>query len=240
MSDEGFHGGDLMVLNLETGQARNLSPGRKASPNWMAWRSATSLIFTEYAGGGSAIAAADLGTGAIERLWQGEEAIRSGGYGSNFALAADGRMSAAVRESFDTPPELWAGPVGRWQRVTHGNEGLKPLWGRAESLTWTLEGHTVQGWLIHPSEERPGRKYPMVVEIHGGPSGLVTPEWDASLPEALSTDGYFVLMPNPRGSYGQGEAFTQANIKDFGGGDLRDILAGVDKVLATCPVDSKR
>jgi dipeptidyl aminopeptidase/acylaminoacyl peptidase len=47
--------------------------------------------------------------------------------------------------------------------------------------------------------------------------------------------GYFVLMPNPRGSYGQGEAFTQANRKDFGYGDLRDILAGVDTVLATIP-----
>ena len=62
----------------------------------------------------------------------------------------------------------------------------------------------------------------------------------ASAPAAFSALGYFVLMPNPRGSYGQGEAFTQANRKDFGYGDLRDILAGVDTVLAKYPVDPNR
>jgi dipeptidyl aminopeptidase/acylaminoacyl peptidase len=79
-----------------------------------------------------------------------------------------------------------------------------------------------------------------VVDIHGGPSGSHIAQWDPSNTGLLSQAGYFVLLPNPRGSYGQGEAFTQANIKDFGGGDLRDILAGVDKVLAGYPVDARR
>ena len=57
---------------------------------------------------------------------------------------------------------------------------------------------------------------------------------------AFSALGYFVLQPNPRGSFGQGEEFTQANRKDFGYGDLRDILAGVDAVLAKYPVDPDR
>jgi dipeptidyl aminopeptidase/acylaminoacyl peptidase len=52
--------------------------------------------------------------------------------------------------------------------------------------------------------------------------------------------GYFVFMPNPRGSYGGGAAFTKANVKDFGGGDLRDVLAGVDAVVRQAPVDEKR
>ena len=56
----------------------------------------------------------------------------------------------------------------------------------------------------------------------------------------LSALGYFVFFPNPRGSYGQGEAFTRANVKDFGYGDLRDILAGVDAVLKSAPVDPNR
>jgi dipeptidyl aminopeptidase/acylaminoacyl peptidase len=56
----------------------------------------------------------------------------------------------------------------------------------------------------------------------------------------LAGMGYFVFFPNPRGSYGQGEAFTRANVKDFGGGDLRDILAGVDAVTAKVPVDTDR
>ena len=56
----------------------------------------------------------------------------------------------------------------------------------------------------------------------------------------FSALGYFVFMPNPRGSYGQGEKFTQANVKDFGYGDLRDILAGMDAVEARLPIDKNR
>jgi dipeptidyl aminopeptidase/acylaminoacyl peptidase len=59
-------------------------------------------------------------------------------------------------------------------------------------------------------------------------------------PPVLSALGYFILQPNPRGSFGQGEAFTQANRKDFGYGDLRDIMAGVDKVLAGYSIDPGR
>ncbi|MBV9697764.1 MAG: S9 family peptidase, partial [Gammaproteobacteria bacterium] len=56
----------------------------------------------------------------------------------------------------------------------------------------------------------------------------------------LANQGYFVLKPNPRGSYGQGEAFTRANVRDFGYGDLRDILGGLDTVLAQVPIDARR
>ena len=86
----------------------------------------------------------------------------------------------------------------------------------------------------------------MVVLIHGGPSGVTTSEWPASagmsraIIAALSARGYYVLLPNPRGSYGQGEEFTRANVKDFGGGDLRDILAGVDVATKKYPIDPAR
>jgi dipeptidyl aminopeptidase/acylaminoacyl peptidase len=100
----------------------------------------------------------------------------------------------------------------------------------------------VQGWLIRPAKEVPGRTYPMVVEVHGGPAYAFGPVWRSpgSLTTALSRAGYFVLLPNPRGSFGQGEKFTRANVKDFGYGDLRDILAGVDAVVQRFPVDSQR
>ena len=81
----------------------------------------------------------------------------------------------------------------------------------------------------------------MTMALHGGPASAVTARWGGRggiSAQAFSAMGYFVLQPNPRGSYGQGEAFTQANRKDFGYGDLRDILAGVDAVLAKYPVDS--
>jgi len=239
MSDEGVHGGDLMVVPVAGGRPRNLTPGRAATPDGLTWASPTRLTFTEAVGGGSAIAEADLTTGAVTRLWEGEEWAALGGSDANLSLAGQG-LGALVRQGFATPPEVWTGPVGRWQPVTRANLGVKASWGPAESLTWTCEGHPVQGWLIHPAGEEPGRRYPMVVDVHGGPSSLVAPDWDPANCGLLPSAGYFLLLPNPRGSYGQGEAFTQANIRDFGGGDLRDLLAGVDHVLATRPVDPHR
>ena len=73
----------------------------------------------------------------------------------------------------------------------------------------------------------PGKKYPLVVNVHGGPSSACAPHWDAKTMGPESAMGYFAFCPNPRGSYGQGETFTQGNVKDFGGGDFRDIMAGL-------------
>jgi dipeptidyl aminopeptidase/acylaminoacyl peptidase len=64
--------------------------------------------------------------------------------------------------------------------------------------------------------------------------------WDERFTGSISAMGYFVLCPNPRGSYGQGELFTQGNVKDFGGGDYRDIMAGVDAISKQYPIDTKR
>jgi dipeptidyl aminopeptidase/acylaminoacyl peptidase len=136
--------------------------------------------------------------------------------------------------------------LGGWRQLTKNNQGLTPWWGKAENLEWTNEGFRIQGWLIPPGKVEPDKKYPMVVLIHGGPSSGTTPEWPASsgmsraIVAALSSQGYYVLLPNPRGSYGQGEDFTRANVKDFGGGDLRDILAGVDAAVAKYPIDPAR
>ena len=71
------------------------------------------------------------------------------------------------------------------------------------------------------------------MSAHGGPAAQRSPTWPdySGNLTIMAAMGYFVFFPNPRGSYGQGEAFTAANVKDFGYGDLRDILSGVDHVL---------
>jgi dipeptidyl aminopeptidase/acylaminoacyl peptidase len=100
----------------------------------------------------------------------------------------------------------------------------------------------VQGWLLYPKDYDPSKHYPLVVVVHGGPGASVQPAWPGPFfnTDELSAHGYFVLYPNPRGSFGQGEKFTQANVKDFGYGDFRDILAGVDEVVKTLPIDNNR
>ena len=100
----------------------------------------------------------------------------------------------------------------------------------------------MQGWLLYPDEYDPGKRYPMLVAVHGGPAWIARPEWrSADFDTTLfTTFGYFVFYPNARGSYGQGEKFTQANRRDWGFGDLHDMLAGIDAVVRSYPVDSNR
>jgi len=147
-----------------------------------------------------------------------------------------------IRHSLAHPPEVWAGAIGEWKQITSRNAGLKPAWGEARSIHWQNDGFNLQGWLLYPANFDPAKKYPMVVQVHGGPSAMAHSSWPGShsFGVALSAAGYFVFMPNPRGSFGQGEAFTRANVKDFGYGDFRDILTGVDQALKEAPIDEHR
>jgi len=245
MSDAGSTGGDIWSVPAAGGAARNLTPGRNGSPAWLQWQASGKLLFTESLNGGSAVAELDPATGQAKTLWQGDEETDTGSDGEmlSLSLATDGVTSAAIRSSFAQPPEVWLGPIGRWQPVTSANQQLKPLWGRAEKITWPSDNYTVQGWLLYPRDFDPAKRYPLVVTVHGGPSSQATMRWPGSwsgLTAPLAAEGYFVFVANPRGSYGQGEAFTAANARDFGRGDLRDILGGLDRVLKTQPVDEKR
>lgn len=246
MSDEGFHGGDLFTISA-TGQGlTNRTPKRKSSVSGFFWQTSERILLTEYVGGGSAISELNLADNEVRTLWQASEGFHAFGNFPDFALARDGKAAALVRSTYDTPPEVWAGPIGQWHQLTRNNADLKPTWSKAENLEWTNEGKEMQGWLLPPAKVEPNKKYPLVVLIHGGPAGVSTPDWPAgfgmsrAIIAALSTHGYYVFLPNPRGSYGQGEDFTRANVKDFGGGDVRDILTGIDAALTKYPVDSRR
>jgi dipeptidyl aminopeptidase/acylaminoacyl peptidase len=248
MSDEDLVGGDLFTVPIAGGPARNVTPGRAASATWLAWLPDGRLLWSEIADGHAALARMNPAGGAVESLWSGDEAlVADEDTDLSLSLSRDGTSSAAVRSSFSQAPEVWVGPLGSWRQVTHEidqNGSRTPQWGRAESVHWTSDGRSVQGWLFHPREETAGKTYPLVVWVHGGPSAAATPRWPTEWTYArampLSDHGYFVLYPNPRGSYGQGEDFTRANVRDFGGGDLRDILAGVDAVAKSRPVDPGR
>jgi len=243
MSDEGSTGGDIFLIPASGGPARNLTPGMASSASNITWpKSAKRLYFTEHYDGGSAVSQLDPATGQTERLWQGDESINPPFDDSGVSMTADGKSSVVIRHSWQKPPEIWAGPVGEWKQVTQENRQRKPLWGEAKSLHWSSDGFRVQGWLLYPNNFDPGQKYPLVVAVHGGPASSLKPSWPRPgyNPALLSQQGYFVLMPNPRGSYGQGEKFAMANVRDFGGGDLKDILAGVDEAVRTAPIDPQR
>jgi dipeptidyl aminopeptidase/acylaminoacyl peptidase len=239
MSDEGSHGGDIFLVSAQTGEVRNVTPGRRSTPTWLTWIADTGrLLFTEIVEGRSAIASLDPVTGQSETLYAADETLSARGGGLGLSIASDGKTIAAERQSFARAEDVVAGPIGAWEDLTHTGSAAKPWWGRAESLRWTSDGRKIQGWLVYPRDFDPGRKYPMVVSVHGGPASAVTPGFKESA--LFGREGYFVFLPNPRGSFGQGAAFTRANVKDFGHGDLRDILAGIDEAAKAAPIDKDR
>ena len=244
MSDEGFHGGDLFTISTDSRDLTNRTRDRKSSVSSLFWLTPDRILFTEIVGGGGAISELTPVNNSVRTIWKGPEALHAFGNFPDFAVSKDGNFGVAERSTFETPPEIWVGPIGEWRQLTNNNSPLSAAWGKAENLEWANEGFNIQGWLLSPAKIESGKKYPMVVLIHGGPSSAATPDWPAgfgmsrAIIAALSSRGYYVLMPNPRGSYGQGEGFTRANVKDFGGGDLRDILAGVDAATKKYPIDS--
>jgi len=169
-------------------------------------------------------------------LWQGNETLSA--HGGGVSLGCPSAMTASVHQSFTTPPAIEAGPLGRWRDITHANAGLAmPL--TARSVSWKSESFDVQGWLLLPRDA--AGKLPLITIIHGGPAAATVPHFfGPGTDRALLEQGYALFLPNPRGSFGEGEAFTAANVRDLGYGDLRDILAGIDAVERQAPIDPNR
>jgi dipeptidyl aminopeptidase/acylaminoacyl peptidase len=243
MSDQGSTGGNIWVIPSTGGEPKDLTPNRTSSPAFFGWINDKTLGISEHLGGSSRVVVhhIDTNTDDPKQTITFPESIGSGTAVMSVSVADNGDI-AIIRSSFEHAPEVWAGPLLNLKQITHLNNDLKPAWGKTENVEWNNDGFQVQGWLLYPADYDPNKKYPLIVSVHGGPSSAVSPRWPGvgygGVP--FSALGYFVFMPNPRGSYGQGERFTQANIKDFGYGDLRDILAGMDVLEKRFPIDKTR
>jgi dipeptidyl aminopeptidase/acylaminoacyl peptidase len=262
MSDQGATGGDVWIVSSSGGQPWNLTPQRPTTPAWIAWDGDEHLYVSELAGGNSQLVrmrlqgdrtSKSVATSFDAPVLSVQANVGDGRMEMSLSATADRSLFVFHASSSDHPTEIYSampdkgsssgsGEFAGLTQLTHWNDGLEPAWGKTVSLTWKSDQFNVQGWLMLPRDYVPGKKYPLIVQVHGGPASAVVPYWGGGgIGAAVFSElGYFVFQPNPRGSYGQGEAFTQANRKDFGYGDLRDILAGVDAVEAKYPVDPNR
>jgi dipeptidyl aminopeptidase/acylaminoacyl peptidase len=234
MSDFGSVGGDVYLVGAATGHARDITPGMPLSAAAIRWTGPSKMLVLAHRLGSLMLFHLNAATGATTAIGYDGETLQS------LSATRDGSSVGFVRTSFTKPAEVWAGPLGAPRQITDGNANAPRFWSRATSIRWTDGSYRPQGWLIYPIGFVQGKRYPLVMIVHGGPSAESLPSYGSIFVDALASHGYFVFEPNPRGSFGQGEAFTRANIKDFGYGDWRDDLTGMDASIAGGHVDSNR
>lgn len=168
---------------------------------------------------------------------------------TNVSLNQNGTYLGMVMQNPSRLPEGFITKTAAFapQKITNiqAEHASKPL-PKTEVVRWKgANGMEIEGLLTYPMGFEEGKKYPLLLNIHGGPAGVfnqvATAANSGSYPiAAFAEKGYMVLRPNPRGSSGYGVKFRQANERDWGGADYQDLMLGVDYVLSKGSADANR
>ena len=158
----------------------------------------------------------------------------------------DGRVIVVTMDSPSAPADVYAADAGlsTFRKLTDANpQAARFALGVSEVVRWKNDGLEIEGVLLKPVGYKPGTRYPLLVVAHGGPAGAHTNGYRVGGLEGgqlWAGQGWAVFYPNPRGSTNYGNAFLRANIGDWGGGDYRDIMTGVDALVARGVADPDR
>jgi dipeptidyl aminopeptidase/acylaminoacyl peptidase len=161
-------------------------------------------------------------------------------------FSRDGRRVAFVSESATQPAEVFVADASFTtpHRLTTINpQAADFALGESEIVRWKSDSFDIEGVLLKPVGFRPGVRYPLLVVIHGGPTGAFYNSFRVGYGDGgqhWAGQGWAVLYPNPRGSTNYGRTFMSVNVGDWGGGDYRDIMAGVDALVARGVADPDR
>jgi dipeptidyl aminopeptidase/acylaminoacyl peptidase len=232
----------VTLYPLAGGEPRALAPTPDGRPYVLGWSAdGKQVLVLESSRVSSAIHALPVDGGEPTTLLDADgyvTAVRANGTGA-FSF---------IHEDVDCPNRICLWPAGErfWCEVaTTLPDDWPARLPRTEVVTWMApDGVEVEGLVTLPLEYTPGKRYPTVVMVHGGPMSLFSRTYVASAGTypiaAFAERGYVVLRANPRGSGGYGAAFRAANVRDWGGGDLADIIAGVDALIARGIADPER
>lgn len=250
-SDRGLVSGDIFVISADGGAPRNLTPGIEFGPGWMQWLpDGAHILYAAQDGLSGHVGLLDEASGALTRLADDVQ-IAVGAWG-RLSLAPDGKTFTTTISDARHPFEVYRGaltgdsatPSGvEWSRLTRLNPLAEATYARAPSqrLTYTgADGWEIQALYNPPVNYTGAGAPPMILNIHGGPSGVHRDEWSGWITQVLIGAGFAVLRPNPRGSAGRGVKFGNAVVGDMGGKDYEDLMAGVDYAIAQGLADPDR
>lgn len=240
----------LMVMPAKGGAApRSLNADLdRPAAGWPAFASGRAF---EWAADSSSVyfLAGDRGTqsiynaplkGKAQKVLDGERQIEA------FALSPSGRAVAFTAVWPNAPWELYSATLGRDTRETnlsHANDEMHQQVDlvEVERMTYAArDGLEIEAFVLYPRGYRPGRRYPIAINVHGGPHSFHPGARSLIEYQSLAANGFVVLLPNPRGSTTYGEAFTEACVTDWGGADFEDIIVGADALIERGVVDPAR
>lgn len=162
---------------------------------------------------------------------------------NDFSITEDGKHLAYIGSSPDQLDEIYVKAAGQPEiQITHNTNQISG-WKVADGdvIQWaSKDGAQIEGVLMKPADYNPAKKYPLLVVIHGGPTGISLPAPLTSYVYPITqwlAKGALVLMPNYRGSAGYGEGFRSLNVRNLGVGDAWDVLSGVDYLIERGMVD---
>ncbi len=223
----------LMLYDVASRQTRDLTGSLAVDPGAPQWsRDGSRLVFTAGVRAYIDAFSIEVATGRVTRLTTGRT-LQLGSF------SADGTHVAFTMDSPSAPSDVYvadssfAGP----RRVSDANPQARDFaLGDTDVLTWkSSDGLEVEGVLLKPVGFSPAKRYPLLVVAHGGPAGAHVNNYRVGGLEGgqlWASQGWAVFYPNPRGSTNYGEKFLRANIADWGGGDFKDIMTGVDALIA--------
>jgi acylaminoacyl-peptidase len=241
---QGYQRQRLYLLRRETGEIRELAGDLDRDVQRPAWSRDSRRIYFEYDDQGTTRIAECDPAGRVTNLVDdlgGEGWSRPYGGGS-FSVARDGTIAYSANDPLD-PAQVGLFDGGKPRRLTQLNAellGHREL-GRIEEIwsTTAADGRRVQSWLIRPPGYDPAKKYPLILEIHGGPFANYGPRFAAEL-QLYAAAGYNVLFSNPRGSTSYGEEFGNLIHHAYPGRDFDDLMGAVDAAIARGGVDGDR
>ena len=233
---------DVYVMDIKTGESRNLTADFDRDVGAVFWAGSSKSLMVLYEDSGRTHVGRLSMDGDVESLTNDVGGTSIGRpYNSGSFSVADNGAYAYTSVRPDRPADVAVGRAGRKPAtLTRLNEDLlgSRTLGRVEVITWqsSVGDHEIQGWLVYPPDFDPDKRYPMILEIHGGPHTAYGPHFAAEV-QLFAAAGYVVLYANPRGSISYGEEFALEIHHDYPGQDYDDLMSGVDAVIARGFVD---
>ena len=234
--------GDVYVMPAAGGEARRLdTPNRSAAV--LGWSGDSSeLLLLESLGTRRHVLAVPAAGGEMRFISYGDGVIGS------VALTDDASRMAFTWQTPEEPWDVFVSPTNGYspQQVTDLHASVpRPEMGRTQLLSWTsTEGFEIEGLLTYPVGYEEGERVPLILNVHGGPAGVFSQSFTGSpaayMLQYFAQEGFAILRPNPRGSTGYGKDFRYANFQDWGYGDFRDLMSGVDHVIDMGVADPDR